>query len=430
MFILLPTTFTTSRSQIGNEIAPNVPPTIFGDALRIRQILLNLTGNALKFTHYGEVLISVRAWEISPRQIEIEIAVSDTGIGIPLEKQSRLFKPFSQADSSTTRKYGGTGLGLTISLRLAEKMGGGLEVESVENQGSTFRFRFLTEFAQTDVEPAIISGLSGMRILVVDDNALSCKVLERFLESSGMVVNSACSGKQALDLINQSQRFDGVILDGEMPEMSGLELAVALQNRPGTASLPLILLSSTIRQNPRNESNQTWFAAIIAKPVKMSSLLQAIVRLRPHLPEQTIETSLIPQPEPSPIEVLPFRILLAEDNLVNQKVTRLMLARLGYQVDVATNGFEALERVSQQHYELILMGMQMPGMDGIEATQRIRADRSNNHRPYIVGLTANVFLEDRKRFFEAGVDDFITKPVRLEKLRQVFATMKTDKLAG
>jgi len=412
------------------EIGEGVPVAVRGDPTRLRQILVNLTGNALKFTEHGEVVLSVGLASetvggsqppvpVVPPEVTLHFAVRDSGIGIPMEAQGRLFQSFSQVDSSTTRKYGGTGLGLAISQRLSEIMGGRMWVESEPGRGSTFSFTI--RVASEPSRPRLYLArdapqLAGKRVLIVDDNATSRRILTTVTHSLGMLPRTAASGPEALGWIEQGDMFDVGILDMHMPEMDGVMLAAEIRSRPGGINLPLVLLSS-LGGDVAAPPNQ--FAATLTKPVKPSIISRVLVGLLRASPTPNDPT--VPAP---PRPGLPDReaqrrerVLVVEDNLVNQKVALLQLAKLGYRADVAGNGLEAVQAVQRQRYDIVFMDVQMPEMDGHEAARRLHQEFPEAaQRPWIIALTASAMQGDREDCLIHGMDDYISKPIKKEDL--------------
>jgi GAF domain-containing protein/CheY-like chemotaxis protein len=395
-----------------------VPRAIRGDVTRLRQVLLNLLANAVKFTEAGEVVLTVSAAASAPAEVELNFAVRDTGIGLTPEGMRRLFQSFSQADSSTTRKYGGTGLGLAISRRLAELMGGRMWAESDgPGKGSTFRFTIRAPLAE--LPPARSRDfvgtqpeLQGRRLLVVDDNATNRRVLSLQAGKWGMVVRETDSPAEALRWVEQGEAFDVAILDMHMPEMDGLELAQRMkQLRP---ALPRVLFSSLGR---REGDVERVFSAHLAKPVRQSQLFDTLVGLLAReAARREPDRAAGPKIDATLAERHPLRILLAEDNAVNQKLALRILQQMGYRADLASNGLEAVESVGRQTYDVVLMDVQMPEMDGLEASRRITAKWPAGRRPRIVAMTANAMAGDREMCIDAGMDDYITKPIRVEQL--------------
>ncbi len=383
-----------------------VPRQVVGDDLRLRQILLNLLGNAIKFTEKGEVLVAVSYAEGC-----FEFRVRDTGIGVPADRLHRLFQSFSQADSSTTRRFGGTGLGLAISQRLCALMGGRLGVESTEGAGSTFFF---------SLPLAVVPGgaavgemeLAGRRVLVVDDNESSRRLLAAMLSRRGAEVGVAASGVEGLELAATGGRWDVVVVDEVMPGMGGVEVGEAMRGVVGEALL--ILLSAT------QGAGAGLFDAVVRKPVRPARLVGVVSgRLADGGAERL---SVLPVPSPfdaALAERVPLRILLAEDNVVNQKVALRLLWKMGYRADVVGNGRQVLEAVRARTYDLVLMDVQMPEMDGLEATREIR--RMEGAGPRIVAMTANALESDRATCLAAGMDDYLSKPIDIAALQAAIA---------
>jgi CheY-like chemotaxis protein len=394
---------------------------------RLRQVLLNLFSNAVKFTESGEVVLGVTA---TPRdgRFEIGFAVRDTGIGLTPEGLGKLFRSFSQADSSTTRKYGGTGLGLAISKRLAELMGGTMWAESGgPGQGSTFRFTIVAPQAEglpaarrelLGEQPA----LSAKRLLVVDDNGTNRRILALQTARWGMQVRDTAHPAQALDWLAAGEAFDAAILDMHMPEMDGVQLARRI--RAAGHALPLVLFSSLGRREVGDDA--ALFSATLAKPLHQSALFDTLVGLLgaesrvARAPEKPAKPTL----DPGLAERHPLRILLAEDNVVNQKLALRLLQQMGYRADVAANGIEAIECVERQPYDVVLMDVQMPEMDGLEASRRITERWPASERPRIVAMTANAMQGDREECLAAGMDDYVTKPIRVEALVQALLQVR------
>jgi PAS domain S-box-containing protein len=439
------------------EIAEDVPDIVRGDTTRLRQILMNLVGNALKFTLQGEVVVNVRRVETSqpetsgqpdaglqkpapagsdggaapaPRapaadRCPLQFAVRDTGIGIPPEAIGRLFQSFSQVDASTTRRFGGTGLGLAIAKRLAELMGGRMWVESTFGQGSTFSFTIEPELASAKLpsHSAAPPGLlAGCRLLIVDDNATSRRILAALAAKWGAVAHSAATGDEALAGLRAGQTFDLAVIDMQMPGMTGVTLAREIRRLGPAGRLPLVLLSS-LGQIPREDRGE--FAAHLAKPAKPAQLYAALVEI--FAPAAGGRSSVTPAAvvapaAPAPGATHPERILLAEDNVVNQKVALLMLQRLGYRAEVVTNGLEVIATLERQPVDIILMDVQMPELSGIETTRKLR-ERSTDllKRPWIIALTASAMLEDREQCLAAGMDDYLSKPLQPDELKNALA---------
>jgi len=346
--------------------------------------------------------------------------VRDTGIGIPPHQLNRLFQPFSQADVSTARKYGGTGLGLAICKRLAELMGGKLWAESQTGCGSNFHFTIQAPAAPEIKTNPRLRGeqpqLRGKRLLVVDDNATNRRILSLQAKAWGIQVRDTASPHEALDWVQCGDPFDLAILDMHMPEMEGTTLAAEIRKLRDAHALPLVLFSSLGGREAGAIPN--LFTAALMKPLRPSLLLDTLMNIFNVSPLRVEDqvASPVSKPDPEMAERYPLRILLAEDNAVNQKLALRLLSQMGYRADLASNGLEAIQAVERQTYDLILMDVQMPEMDGLEATQLICARWPSNQRPQIIAMTANALQGDREMCLEAGMDDYISKPVRVEDL--------------
>jgi len=409
--------------DLAYQIEAGVPEAVVGDITRLRQILINLLNNAIKFTEKGEVVLSVDSagadQNASTNGNTLHFTVCDTGIGIPAERKDRLFQAFSQVDASTTRKYGGTGLGLVISKRLSELMGGEMWVESEVGVGTTFHFTIVAEAAPelkqrphlSDKQPE----LAGKRLLIVDDNATNRRILTLQVRAWGMNSRDTASPAEALAWIERGDPFDLAVLDMQMPEMDGETLAQTIRKLRSASALPLVLFSSlSVREA---DISQGLFAAHLQKPLKPSALFDMLMTLFAG------QTQQMTRPRPAKSEFNqemaaqhPLRILLAEDNMVNQKVALRLLARMGYRADIAGNGLEAIDALERQMYDIILMDVQMPEMDGLEASRQICARWPAGRRARIIAMTANATQEDRQMCLDAGMDDYISKPVRIEEL--------------
>lgn len=427
--------------ELACEIAGGVPPVIISDVTRLRQILVNLLSNAVKFTEQGEVVVTVESKPFAEdkstdgggqKSHELHFIVRDTGIGIPPDRLGRLFQAFSQADSSTTRRYGGTGLGLAVSKRLSEMMGGKMWVESegIPGKGSAFHFTILAAQAESMPVQLRLVGespqLRGRSVLIVDDNVTNRRILALQTESWGMQARATGSPLEALEWVKQGIPFDLGILDLHMPEMDGIELATEIRRIPRNPSetpekrleLPLILLSSLGNYGKKIPAN--LFTMYLNKPIKASTLYDALIGI------------IVEQKAPASVEVstkldtdiaqrMPLRILLAEDYVVNQKVALRLLAQVGYRADVAANGLEVIQAVERQPYDVVLMDVQMPEMDGLEATRQICARWQKAERPRIIAMTANAIQGDREMCLAAGMDDYVSKPIHIEELVQALA---------
>jgi signal transduction histidine kinase/CheY-like chemotaxis protein len=400
-------------------IEDGTPPIVVGDVTRLRQILLNLLNNAIKFTERGEVVISMSSASRVTDGCELAFAVRDTGIGIPHELMQRAFQPFTQVDVSMTRKYGGTGLGLAISRRLAEIMGGRMWVESEPGVGSTFFFSIQVGVASSDGKNAdLISDrpeLSGRRLLVVDTNTTNRHIVEHQTTAWGMTARGTGSHEEALDWIRHGDPFDVAILDMHSPELDGLALALEIRELRDARQLPVVFLSSLGRRDAVAENIAP--AAYLTKPIKPSHLLDTLLQVCAQQPRPHLSVGATRAPTESEIaDHKQLRILLAEDNAVNQKLTLRLLAQLGYRADVAGNGLEVIAALERQEYDVVLMDVQMPELDGLEATRRIRVQWAPPAGPRIVAMTANAMQGDREACLTAGMDDYISKPIRVHDL--------------
>jgi PAS domain S-box-containing protein len=407
-------------------IDPDVPTWVASDPGRLRQILTNLVGNAVKFTDQGEVVVRVYCTAETESQMVVRFEVTDTGIGIAPAVQEHLFQAFTQADASTTRKYGGTGLGLAISQRLTEMLGGSIGVESTPGQGSTFWFT--VRVAKSAAPPHLLTpathALQGIRVLGVDDNATNRTLLEGHLKAWGMQIDCVAGGAQALVRLRAAHHagrpYALVLLDMQMPHMNGLELAHTIKADAYLAPVRLVLLSSGRQCDEEQSAREAGIAAYVAKPVHQSQLYDAIVTVMstadaPQLLGQATHQNLAAAGAEGKI-----RVLLAEDNIINQKVAILMLEKLGCRVDAVANGREALEALTHIAYDLVFMDCQMPEMDGYEATIAIRAHEASGgtHVP-IIAMTAYAMSHDRERCLQAGMDDYIRKPVNAKVLQAI-----------
>ena len=420
------------------------PTALRGDSVRFRQVLTNLVGNAIKFTNIGEVFIQVTPFALSNAEVHIRVEVKDTGIGITADEQANLFQAFTQANQGTTREYGGTGLGLAICRQLVGLMGGEIGVEGTPDIGSCFWFTVKLPLQGRGAHEALPKvSLKDQRILFVDDNGTNRFILEHYAESWGMLSSSASSGEQALILLEaaaaEQRSFDVLVIDQKMPEMDGFELANTIKSNSCWSTLPIILLTSLGYPGEVGKAKQAHFSGYLTKPIHQETLRQSVAlvlgleqesrerKYQSFITQHTVQEQAIAEKP---------HILLAEDNLVNQKVAVKMLTKLGYQVDVANNGQEAFDAWEQKTYDLILMDCLMPEMDGFETTKKIRhtegmkqeghdlaPDASSltpSHIP-ILALTANAMAGDREQCLEAGMDDFIPKPVNMKLLGSMLA---------
>lgn len=427
--------------QIGDILAPraqekglqftilihhDVPDYVMGDPGRLRQILLNLAGNALKFTERGEIVVSAQLHSSDGQHATVRFEVSDSGIGIPEDRLKLLFQPFTQADSSTTRKYGGTGLGLTISKRLCQAMGGEIDVRSVPNEGSTFHFTVKFELAKVPgvAQPLDMSALAGMRLLVVDASATGRKVYRELLRSLGISVAEAPDTDAAYDAMRhaaaEAQPYSVVLVDHFQPHMDAAEFARRVMADPVLLRTRLLLVTSWPKRGDAAAMAKNGYAAYLTKPVKRGHLIEAIAAVAAPTTERVqAKHTLVTQHTLTEAARSRTRILLVEDNIVNQKVATRVLEKLGYRCDIANNGREALEAAQKTPYNLIFMDCQMPEMDGYEATKAIRQFEAHRRYTPIVALTASALRSDYDSCIAAGMDDVLTKPIHVEPLQKV-----------
>lgn len=408
--------------ELACRIDPAAPDVVTGDPSRLRQVLINLLGNAIKFTSKGEVVLSAEVESRTEREVCIHFRVTDTGVGIPPDKQQVIFEAFGQADSSTTRKFGGTGLGLTISSRLAELMGGRIRVESKVGLGSTFHFttRFRVPEHHHLLTPAMApESVRGLPVLVVDDNATNRHILEELLIQMQMKPTSAECGADALKAIDlawqQGEPFALVVLDAHMPEMDGFMVGERILQHPERVTSTVVMLTSGGQPGDAARCRELGFAAYLNKPVRRAELRKAILTALGTTAVSESNSRSIP--EPAEINMRPLRILVAEDNPVNQRLAVKLLEKQGHSIRVAVNGREALAALAEQAFDLILMDVQMPGMDGLEAATAIRLiEQSTNEHIPIIAMTAGAMKGDRERCLEAGMDGYVSKPFRIREL--------------
>lgn len=402
----------------------DVPSWVAGDPGRLRQILTNLVSNAVKFTSVGEIVVQVSLAESTAKDVRLCFSVTDTGIGIPLDRQHRLFQAFSQTDHATARKYGGTGLGLAISKQLVEMMDGTIDVESTVGQGSTFRFTVKLGICATPLttESGEITTLQGTRALCIDDNATNRAIFKTQLTSWGLDVDCVENGYQALEQLRKAhtehRSYQLAILDYHMPAMDGMELGRHIKTDPNLAPTRLILLASVGQRGHRQKAEDSGFAAYLTKPVRHRQFYACLKAVLGMAPESSSPAVLVTRYRLAEQQAqLRPHLLVAEDNIVNQKIIVRMLEKQGYRVDVVGNGREALEAHARNAYALILMDCQMPEMDGYEATAAIRGREASaqGHTP-IVAMTANAMQGDRERCLAAGMDDYVSKPIQPQTL--------------
>lgn len=409
------------------QVEHNVPVQIIADGFRLRQILINLVGNAIKFTAKGEVFICVKLKSAADNQFELLFEIRDTGIGIPPDKLNRLFKAFSQVDSSTTRKYGGTGLGLAISDKLVQLMGGDIDVKSQVGKGTTFSFTILCKpglKAQRNYVHLNVAEIQNKRVLVVDDNRTNRDILQEQLKQWNFIPVMAESGEQALKELAAGEPMHLVISDMNMPEMDGIQLARSIrESNPG---LPIILLTSM--GNEQSKKHAKLFNVALSKPTKHQVLYK-------HIIEQlkiTIEAKAEVQPLRTPFSEdfarhHPINILIAEDNAINQKLAKYILNKMGYKPEIVENGHECLNALINKRYDMVLMDVQMPEMDGLEATRFIR--QNMEQQPVIIAMTANAMTEDREQCLAAGMNDYLSKPLKLQEIMSALEKWEPAKAA-
>lgn len=432
--------FSVKALEKNNEIVvyihPDVPQTVQGDGGKIQQMLNNLVSNAVKFTRNGDILIELSVKEKEGKRVVIEFAVKDSGIGVSQENQKSLFQLFNQADGSTTRKYGGTGLGLSITKRLAEIQGGWVALESAPGKGSTFRFVLPLEVSENDLAPnTLLSELKGLKVLVVDDHAQNRFVLDATLRQEGLSVMETDRGEKALELLASLQPEevpDIMLVDYRMPDMSGLELASEIQGDSKYSRMAMVMLSSASNSIEIRKMDNQPFLAIIDKPIRREILIKTIAKAAGFYHEKTEtdkkqETSSLVRDQFS-------SILLVEDMESNRKLAKITLMQMGFSVDLAKNGQQAVEQCMNRKYDLILMDCQMPVMDGYEATRFIRESDNKNRDTTIIALTAHALEGERQKCEEAGMDGYITKPFKRktleEKLNQFARSRMRNSLEG
>jgi two-component system sensor histidine kinase/response regulator len=402
------------------DVQPGVPEFLVGDAGRLRQVLVNLVGNAIKFTEQGEIFVSLEEESRSEDAIVLRFLVKDTGIGIPLAKQKTIFDAFAQADGSMTRKYGGTGLGLAICRRLVTLMGGQIGVTSDPNTGSIFHFTARLKIASVGIrksEPLAIGQLCDLPVLIVDDNYTNRRVLEGILSRWGMKVTTADGGRTALLALAQAQSagkpFALILLDGQMPEMDGFQLAARIRTSPGMTGSTIMMLTSADQMGDASRCRDLGVAAYLVKPIRQTELFSAFCRVLNKSAQISTASARNDVKVTSPL----CRLLVAEDNRVNQTIAVRLLEKHGYSVTVADDGIAALQALKDNQFDLVLMDVQMPNMDGFEATARIRREERENgqHMP-IVAMTAHALKGDEERCLAAGMDAYVSKPIRIGEL--------------
>jgi CheY-like chemotaxis protein len=411
---------TDATVEIVTDIRNDVPSHVIGDPTRLGQVLSNLVGNAIKFTHAGEIVISVERIAAVGKTARIGFTVRDTGIGMSSETLAGIFEPFRQADSSTTRRYGGTGLGLSISRRLVDLMGGHLTVATNEGRGSRFNFELFMPVVSSPLRAEPMN-LRGVRALIVDDNDTNREVISAMLAHAGMTTEAATSGSEALDKVSRATasgtRFGVLVTDVQMPDMDGFEFVERIRGMDNGSRMPVVMATSGNRQGDAARRKELGIAAIVSKPLARRELTRAI--------QTALEGgSRVATSPANPIEraVRSLAILVAEDNPINQEVARAMLTRRGHTVDVVENGRLAVDAASRTQYDVILMDIQMPELDGLDATKAIRA-RSPNSGTRIIALTANVLPGERERCLASGMDAYLAKPY---VARDLFAVIEDE----
>jgi len=412
--------------ELNCDVRPEVPETLVGDPTRVRQIVLNLTGNAIKFTEQGEVTVQVERESEEAGRVWLHFMVKDTGIGIPVEKQAAMFDAFTQADGSTARRYGGTGLGLAISRRLVHLMGGRIWVESTPGRGSTFHFTVSFDVGRRSgrAVPAAQVNLEDMPVLVVDDNATNRRLLQEVLTGWHMKPSLAESARMALPRLEQAAEagrpYPLLLIDTNMPEMDGFALIEQIRQDPRLARATIMMLTSAGQRGDAARCRELGVAAYLTKPISQSELLSAVLQVLETKPLEVASSSLVTRHSLREGRKA-LRILLAEDNLVNQRLAVRLLEKHGYAVEVAGNGREALDKLARGSFDLVLMDIQMPEMDGLEATAAIREIEraTGNHLP-VVAMTAHAMKGDSERCLAAGMDGYIAKPIRaLELFKEI-----------
>lgn len=406
-------------------IEPEVPAEVVGDMTRLRQIVVNLVGNAIKFTDSGEILTSIKLLGKKDDNYELEISVKDSGIGIPQDKMHKLFNSFSQVDSSTTRKYGGTGLGLAISARLIEKMNGRIWVESEVNVGTTFKFtiQLLANNSIKEYKPAVIEkDLLGKSVMIIDDNLTNLRILRGHCEHWGMHADTFASGVNGIKAMNW-QKYDIVIIDMLMPEMNGIDTAKQIIQKHGT-SIPLVLFSSAGHFSPAYKEDLKLFAAVVDKPIKPANFHKMLLEKLSAAAAQGSVSKISKDVHPEEISAHnDVSVLVAEDNIINQKIVIKAFKNVGYTCDVVSNGLEVLSSLKRQHYDIVMMDVQMPEMDGLQATHKI-IEEYGNKRPVIIAMTAGAYAKDKEECLAAGMDDYVIKPIDFNKFYDTFEFWK------
>lgn len=417
--------------EMAYDFENNVPEVIIGDITRLRQILINLLGNAIKYTEEGEIAVTVNAEEKEDGKYKIHFAVRDTGIGIPKDRMNKLFQSFSQVDTSTTRRFGGTGLGLAISKRLSEIMGGTVWAESELGKGSVFNFTIQAELGEEPKREYMIGPFPVLRkkkVLIVDDNETNRKLISYLVDKWEMDSVAVSSGLQALELIRGGESFDVALIDMHMPNMNGIMLSAEIRRYCKRDELPLVMLTSIDRRKEDLKIISDYFSAYLLKPIKQSQLYNAIISVFKEAKEEHVPGKRETQFDSELAQRYPLRVLLADDNVINQKVAERMLQRMGYRPDIVSNGLEVLQALENVPYDLLFIDVHMPEMDGLDATRRICKQYSREERPLIVAMTADVMKGDMEKCLAAGMDDYIGKPIKVPELIRALERAASNKL--
>jgi two-component system, sensor histidine kinase and response regulator len=412
------------------HVMPDVPAMLIGDPGRLRQVLTNLIGNAIKFTDQGEIVVRVEKEWLSASEVGLHFSVSDTGIGIPENKLRTIFEAFAQADGSTTRHYGGTGLGLTISSRLAGLMGGELRVESTVGKGSTFHFTTRLGLSRTDVpivSPVPVARLRNLTVLVVDDNGTNRRILAELLTAWHMNPTTVDGAKQAIASLEDADRdgrpYSLVLLDSQMPETDGFTLAGQIKQNPRFMNIPMIMLTSSGRRGDGARCRQLGIGGYLSKPINQGDLLNSILLILGTSSPDTGPAPLVTRHHMSENRSS-LRVLLAEDNVVNQRLVERLLQKLGHRVVVAGNGRDAVNALEHETFDLMLMDVQMPVLDGFQATAVIREkEKVSGLHIHIIAVTAHAMKGDGERCLAAGMDGYISKPIQAEALTKALEAL-------
>ncbi|HKI69179.1 MAG TPA: response regulator, partial [Verrucomicrobiae bacterium] len=426
------------KVDLAYNVDDSIPKVLVSDVTRLRQILVNLVSNSVKFTHQGEVVVEVAPTARGkrtlppgqtpdtdflrhPDQWVLHFSIRDTGIGIPRDKQHRLFKSFQQVDASTTRHYGGTGLGLAICRRLTDLLGGRIWVESDSGKGATFHFTIVVRASAAVALPgwqAVQPQLTGKRLLVVEDNPTNCRIIKQRGEQWGMHIESVGNSVDALQHLARSQPFDAVLLDQQLPDKGGLAMVEEIRRQPYGRYLPILLLSSARPRVDGSHPAPPGVSVFLHKPIHPEQLLDALCRALGVQVQQEKKSPVAPALDSTLAQRLPLRILMADDNPINQKVGLSVLQKLGYRADVASNGTEVLKALEQTAYDILFLDVQMPEIDGLEAARQICRRWPEDQRPRMIAMTGNALLGDREKCLEAGMDDYISKPIRVVEMQE------------